>query len=79
MKWYNPEMEPLARLKHLIRYSTHGTLLTHIKQPYQYHLVPYLDPWPETPSLSAICSLAAGLMRLSYSFAHTLSVPSAKR
>ena len=27
MKWYNPEMEPLACLKYLIRYSTHGTLL----------------------------------------------------
>lgn len=59
MKWYNPEMEPLARLKYLIRYSTHGNLLTRIKQPYQYHLVPYLGPWTETPSPSAICSLAS--------------------
>jgi hypothetical protein len=38
-------MEPYARLKRQLRYSTHGAALRlHLKQPLAYHPVPHLDP-----------------------------------
>ena len=41
----NPDMEPYARLKRQLRYSTHGpTLRLHLKRPHAYRPVPHLDP-----------------------------------
>ena len=38
-------MEPYARLKRRIRYSTHGpTLRLYIKRPHAYRPIPHLDP-----------------------------------
>ena len=38
-------MEPYARLKRQLRYSTHGAALhLHLKQPPASHPVPHLDP-----------------------------------
>ena len=38
-------MEPYARLKRQLRYSTHGAALRiHLKRPYAYRPVPHLDP-----------------------------------
>ena len=41
----NPSMEPYARLKGRLRYSTHGAALRlHVKRAHAYHPVPHLDP-----------------------------------
>jgi hypothetical protein len=41
----NAAMEPYARLKRQLRYSTHGAALhLHLKQPPASHPVPHLDP-----------------------------------
>ena len=41
----NPSMEPYARLKHQLRFTTHGPALhLHIKQPHAYRPIPHLDP-----------------------------------
>ena len=38
-------MEPYARLKRQLRYSTHGAALRiHLKRPHAYRPVPHLDP-----------------------------------
>ena len=38
-------MEPYARLKRRIRYSTHGAALRlHFKRPHAYRPIPHLDP-----------------------------------
>jgi hypothetical protein len=38
-------MEPYARLKRRIRYSTHGAALRlHLKRPHAYRPIPHLDP-----------------------------------
>ena len=38
-------MEPYARLKRQLRFSTHGAgLRLHIKRPHAYRPVPHLDP-----------------------------------
>jgi hypothetical protein len=38
-------MEPYARLKRRIRYSTHGAALRlHLKLPHAYRPIPHLDP-----------------------------------
>jgi hypothetical protein len=38
-------MEPNARLKRRIRYSTHGSALRlHLKRPHAYRPIPHLDP-----------------------------------
>ena len=38
-------MEPYARLKRRIRYSTHGSALRlHLKRPHAYRPIPHLDP-----------------------------------
>jgi len=39
------DMEPYARLKRQLRYSTHGPALRlHLNRPHAYHPVPHLDP-----------------------------------
>ena len=39
----NAEMEPYARLKGRLRYSTHGAALRiHLKRPHAYHPIPHL-------------------------------------
>ena len=41
----DPSMEPYARLKRRIRYSTHGPALRiHLKRPHAYRPIPHLDP-----------------------------------
>ena len=51
----NAEMEPYARLKRRIRYSTHGAALRlHIKRPHAYHPVPHLDPAIRVRLVSAL-------------------------
>ena len=41
----NPSMEPYARLKGRIRYSTHGPALRlHLNRPHAYRPIPHLDP-----------------------------------
>ena len=41
----NAEMEPYARLKRRIRYSTHAAALRiHLKRPHHYRPIPHLDP-----------------------------------
>jgi hypothetical protein len=41
----NSEMEPYARLKGQLRYSTHGPALRlHLKRPHNYRPIPHLDP-----------------------------------
>ncbi len=38
-------MEPYARLKRQLRYSTHGPALRlHLNRPHAYHPIPHLDP-----------------------------------
>ena len=44
-KHHNPSMEPYARLKGRLRFSTHGAALRlHLKRPHVYRPVPHLDP-----------------------------------
>ena len=41
----NPSMEPYARLKHQLRFSTHGAALRiHLKRPPRLPACPHLDP-----------------------------------
>ena len=41
----NTSMEPYARLKRQLRYSTHGAALRlHLKRPHRYRPIPHLDP-----------------------------------
>ena len=41
----NPSMEPYARLKGRLRFTTHGAALRlHLKRPHVYRPVPHLDP-----------------------------------
>ena len=41
----NPSMEPYARLKGRLRFTTHGAALRlHLKRPHAYRPVPHLDP-----------------------------------
>ena len=41
----NPSMEPYARLKGQLRYSTHGPALRlHLNRPHVYRPIPHLDP-----------------------------------
>ena len=51
----NPSMEPYARLKRRIRYSTHGpTLRLHIKRLHAYRPIPHLDPAIRARLVSAL-------------------------
>ena len=48
-------MEPYARLKRQLRYSTHGAALRiHLKRPHAYRPVPHLDPALRTRLQSAL-------------------------
>ena len=41
----NPSMEPYARLKGRLRFTTHGAALRmHLKRPHAYRSIPHLDP-----------------------------------
>ena len=41
----NPAMEPYARLKGRLRFTTHGAALRlHLKRPHAYRPIPHLDP-----------------------------------
>ena len=51
----NAEMEPYARLKRQLRYSTHGAALRlHIKRPHAYRPIPHLDPALRARLVSAL-------------------------
>ncbi len=42
---FKEQMEPYARLKRQLRFTTHGAALRlHVKRPHHYRPVPYLDP-----------------------------------
>ena len=51
----NAAMEPYARLKRQLRYSTHGAALRiHLKRPHAYRPIPHLDPALHTRLQSAL-------------------------
>ena len=51
----DPSMEPYARLKRRIRYSTHGAALRlHLKRPHAYRPIPHLDPALRARLVSAL-------------------------
>ena len=48
-------MEPYARLKRRIRYSTHGAALRiHLQRPHAYRPIPHLDPALRARLVSAL-------------------------
>ena len=51
----NPSMEPYARLKGRLRFTTHSAALRlHLKRPHAYRHVPHLDPALHTRLVSAL-------------------------
>ena len=51
----NPSMEPYARLKGRLRYSTHGAALRlHLKRAHAYRPIPHLDPAIRARLVSAL-------------------------